>query len=209
MLDVATKLFAEKGFKAVSIREIAHKCGVTLSSLYHHFGNKWALYIQAHLQEFGKSSTRLEAAIRIGDDSVQRLASFTTELCRVLSEPSPLFKLVARHWLENDPEIVKALARATVPEQFREVRATIRAIAPERNPTATGLAIYSLVHGLITLRQFEDSLPWKSGISRQPQAMAEFVLSSLLPEIDWKGVLRIPKSSRAQRPAPPAPSPPS
>jgi AcrR family transcriptional regulator len=194
MLDTATRLFADKGFKAVSIREIAHRCGVTLSSLYHYFGNKRTLYIQAHMREFGKSSTRLEAAITQGDNCEQRLGSFTIELCRVLSEPGPLFKLVARHWLEGDAEVVKSLARATVPTQFREVRAAIGNVSPERNATATALSIYSMVHGLITLRQFEESLPWKSGISRQPELMADFVLSSLLPEINWRVVLKIPKA---------------
>ena len=201
LLDVATKLFAAKGYKAVSTREIAHRCGVTLSSLYHHFGDKRALYIKAHLQEFGKSSARLEAAIKRGTQGESRLASFTVELCRVLSEPGPLFKLVARHWLEGDPEVVRSLARATVPEQFRDVRAAIRKVAPQRDATATALAIYSLVHGLITLRPFEDSLPWNSGISRRPEAMADFVLSSLLPEINWQPVMKEVGAKRTAAPA--------
>jgi TetR/AcrR family transcriptional regulator len=198
MLIIATQLFAELGFKAVSVRQIAHKCGLTLSSLYHHFGNKRSLYIQAHLKEFEKSSARLEAAIANGETAEQRLGSFTIELCRIFSEPGPLFKLLARHWLEGDPDVVRDLAQATVPAQFRQVRATIGAITPGRNPTATALSIYALVHGLVTLRQFEDSLPWNSGISRQPEATAGFVLESLIPEIDWKAALRLPRGRNAK-----------
>ena len=198
MLEVAARLFASKGFKAVSTREIARTCGVTMSGLYHHFGSKRGLYVRAHMQEFGRSSARLEAAIRTGATAEERLASFAVELCRVLSEPGPLFKMVARHWLEGDPDIVRYLAQATVPAQFGQVRGAITAIAPERSATAIALGIYSLVHGLITLRPFEDSLPWRSGISREPEAMAAFVLTSLLPEIDWKEPLALAGNRRAQ-----------
>jgi TetR/AcrR family transcriptional regulator len=188
MLQVATALFSKNGYAAVSIREIADRSGVTLSSLYHHFGDKRGLYLQVYLTEFGKSSARLEAAIGTGAAPAERLFSFTCELCRVLSEPGPLFKLVARHWLDGDADVVRRLAQATVPEQYRRVRDEIQHISANRNATATALAIYSLVHGLVTLRPFEDSLPWKSGVSRSPVPMAEFALSSLLPEIDWRRI---------------------
>jgi TetR/AcrR family transcriptional regulator len=190
MLDAATDLFSRKGYRAVSIREIAQRSGVTLSSLYHHFGDKRSLYVAAHLKEFGKSSSRLEAAVARGATPQQRLLSFTTELCCVLSEPGPLFKLVARHWIEGDPDVVRSLAQATVPEQFRGARAAVRSIAPKRDATAMTLSIYAMVHGHITLRSFADSITTKSGISRVPEQMAEFVLNLLLPEVDWRRVRR-------------------
>jgi AcrR family transcriptional regulator len=186
MLEMAAALFSQNGYAAVSIREIADRSGVTLSSLYHHFGDKRGLYLQVYLMEFGKSSARLEAAIAAGTSPAERLFSFTSELCCVLSEPGPLFKLVARHWLEVDADVVRQLAQATVPVQYKQVRDVIQHISPKRNPTATALAIYALVHGLVTLRPFEDSLPWKSGVSRSSVPMAEFALGSLLPEVDWK-----------------------
>jgi AcrR family transcriptional regulator len=190
MLEVATELFAEVGYSAASIRDIADRSGVTLSSLYHHFGDKRSLYLRVYLKAFGKSSARLEAAVKSGATAEQHLLFFTTELCQVLSEPGPLFKLVARHWLDADSEAVTFLARETVPEQYRLVREAIRIIAPERNPTATALAIYALVHGLVTLRPFENSLPWKTGIKRRAQPMALFALTSLLPEVNWEQVAR-------------------
>jgi TetR/AcrR family transcriptional regulator len=188
MLAVSAALFADRGYAAVSIRDIARRSGVTLSSLYHHFGDKRGLYAQVHLDQFGQSSARLEAALRLaaGDDT--RLLSFVIELCRVLAEPGPLYKLVTRHWLEADPEVVRSLARATVPVQFGEVVRAIGAVAPSRDPKAMAVAIYALVYGLITLRMFEDSLTRRPAVSRTPVSLAEFALASLLPEVDWKAV---------------------
>ncbi|MET0657291.1 MAG: TetR/AcrR family transcriptional regulator [Steroidobacteraceae bacterium] len=185
MLSVAAELFAAKGYADVSIRDIAEQSGVTLSSLYHYFGDKRGLYLQVHLQELNKSSSRLEAAVAQGETPEEHLFAFTTELCRVLSEPGPLFKLVARHWLDASADVVTYLAQATVPEQYKRVREVIQQISPDRNPTATALAIYALVHGLVTLRPFEESLPWKSGIARSAAPMAEFALTTLMPEVNW------------------------
>lgn len=185
MLSVAAELFAARGYADVSIRDIAEQSGVTLSSLYHYFGDKRGLYLQVHLQQLSRSSSRLEAAVAQGETPEQHLFSFTTELCQVLSEPGPLFKLVARHWLDASADAVTYLAQATAPEQYKRVREVIQQISPDRNPTATTLAIYALVHGLVTLRPFEESLPWKSGISRSAVPMAEFALTSLMPEVNW------------------------
>jgi AcrR family transcriptional regulator len=44
LLDVGRKLFAEKGFEAVSVEEIAAKAGVSKPVVYEHFGGKEGLY---------------------------------------------------------------------------------------------------------------------------------------------------------------------
>jgi AcrR family transcriptional regulator len=202
MLTVATELFAQKGYRAVSIRTIARRSGVTLSGLYYHFGDKKTLYVQAHLSEFQKSSRRLERALSASGGSQAQLLSFTTELCRVLSEPGPLFKLVARHWIEGDEDVIRSLARATVPVQFRQVVRAMREIVPPRQAQAMTMALYSLVHGLVTLRPFEDSLTQRPAVTRRSEPMAEFALSRLLPEINWKHVrVRLRHAQSAARTA--------
>lgn len=46
LIEVATKLFQQKGYKGVGLNEIIQTCGVTKGALYHHFPNgKEALLI--------------------------------------------------------------------------------------------------------------------------------------------------------------------
>ncbi len=73
LLAVATALFSRKGYDAVGIRDIASEAGITLSSLYHHFGDKRQLYIAVHLREFTRSSARLEAAAQRGGSAAERI----------------------------------------------------------------------------------------------------------------------------------------
>ena len=44
LLDVARKLFAEKGFDGTSIEEIAHRANVSKPVVYEHFGGKEGIY---------------------------------------------------------------------------------------------------------------------------------------------------------------------
>jgi len=45
ILDVAKQLFAEKGFDAVSINQIAQQAGVSKANVFHHFTSKDGLYL--------------------------------------------------------------------------------------------------------------------------------------------------------------------
>lgn len=46
IIEAAGQLFAEKGFKAVTVREIASAADTHLSALNYHFKNKEALYVE-------------------------------------------------------------------------------------------------------------------------------------------------------------------
>ncbi len=65
IIEVAKRLFAEKGFHGVSIDEIVKQVGVSPSILYRHFSSKEALY-EAVLHEF--SATRESYVETVVDD---------------------------------------------------------------------------------------------------------------------------------------------
>ena len=44
LLDVARALFAEKGYDAVSVEEIAHRANISKPVVYEHFGGKEGIY---------------------------------------------------------------------------------------------------------------------------------------------------------------------
>jgi AcrR family transcriptional regulator len=46
ILKKSHKLFADKGFNGVSVREIAKECGVNIAAINYHFKNKENLYIE-------------------------------------------------------------------------------------------------------------------------------------------------------------------
>jgi AcrR family transcriptional regulator len=40
ILEASLDLFAAKGFRGTSIRDIANAVGISISNIYHYFGNK-------------------------------------------------------------------------------------------------------------------------------------------------------------------------
>jgi AcrR family transcriptional regulator len=63
MLDVAARLFAERGFSTVSMDEIAERVGVTKPMLYLYFGSKEGLFVSCIVRLGEPLAERLERAV--------------------------------------------------------------------------------------------------------------------------------------------------
>jgi TetR/AcrR family transcriptional regulator, repressor for neighboring sulfatase len=62
VIDAATRLFAERGPAAVSLRDVAAAAHVTLSQIYRHIGNKQALLAAVLAAEVGSDPSEPDAA---------------------------------------------------------------------------------------------------------------------------------------------------
>jgi AcrR family transcriptional regulator len=63
LLDVARSLFAEKGFDAASVEEIAHRANVSKPVVYEHFGGKEGIYAVVVDREMSALLSRMTAAL--------------------------------------------------------------------------------------------------------------------------------------------------
>lgn len=75
LIAVARSLFAEKGFDATSIEEVAARAKVSKPVVYEHFGGKEGLYAVIVDRELGTISSTITAALESSDSS-----SMTVEL---------------------------------------------------------------------------------------------------------------------------------
>ncbi len=77
--EAALKLFAARGFAAVSMREIAGEVGVQAAALYNHFPNKQALLadlMRAHMEELLAAWDKEQRQGEAPDAALQRFARF-------------------------------------------------------------------------------------------------------------------------------------
>ncbi len=65
ILDVSLDLFSQKGFSAVSIRDICKSVGIKESSVYYHFKNKQSIFNEL-LQRFETTATDLMCQLEQG-----------------------------------------------------------------------------------------------------------------------------------------------
>ena len=99
LLDVGRALFAEKGFEATSIEEIAARAGVSKPVVYEHFGGKEGLYAVVVDREMSDLLNRLTEALSAAHPRMlvekAALALLTyieeqTDGFRILSRDSPV-----------------------------------------------------------------------------------------------------------------------
>jgi AcrR family transcriptional regulator len=103
LLDIAARLFAERGFKNTTVRDIADAAGILSGSLYHHFDSKEAmvdelldsfqtgLWKEYDAIEASDRSPRekLEAVVRVSFDAIDQhhseVAIFQTDAAHLAS----------------------------------------------------------------------------------------------------------------------------
>ena len=76
ILDVATTLFAEKGFGSTSVREVVEAAGVTKPTLYYYFANKEALFLELVNLHMNGLDELIRASLAGEGTSQERLRRF-------------------------------------------------------------------------------------------------------------------------------------
>jgi len=75
ILNAAVELFAERGYHATSMREIAQKVGVVAAAIYNHFPGKDAIFVELGNRYFDAIYPALQAARNSDGDAATRLAA--------------------------------------------------------------------------------------------------------------------------------------
>lgn len=73
LIEVATRLFATRGYDDTSIEAVLAETGVSRGSLYHHFPGKEALFLAVLEAEGARLGTQMVAAIEGATDQIDML----------------------------------------------------------------------------------------------------------------------------------------
>src|SRR3989441_10711870 len=129
LLEAAGEVFAERGFRDATIREICERAKANVAAAHYHFGDKEELY--AAVFDYARSCAvaQFEAQKSPGVSAEERLRAFVRAvLTRFFDEGRPAWfgKLVAREMIEP----TKALD-SLINEQIRPNSERLKAIARE------------------------------------------------------------------------------
>jgi AcrR family transcriptional regulator len=106
ILEVAARLFAEKGFEATTVRQIADAADLTSGSLFHHYVSKREMLVK--VVEEGTLRTQRTVAERLADltDPEQRLRELVATHLASLHQDTwrPFMIVSATEWLSLTPE---------------------------------------------------------------------------------------------------------
>lgn len=147
ILASARRLFAERGFEATSIDEIAGAAGVAKGAVYHHFNSKEALFasvlegVQAEL-----ASAPVPEAARAARDPVEQIAGGVLRYLLAASQPP-----VRRILLIDGPAVIGWLRWREIDDRFfgAGVRAAMRRLVGEDAPPREVEALSHLLMGAV------------------------------------------------------------
>jgi AcrR family transcriptional regulator len=110
ILESALAVFADRGYHASSIDDIAREGGVSKALIYEHFDSKQKLYEELLEQHAGELFERLGTAMdEAGDTGAARLASGLDAFYRFVEEHRVAWRMLFRE--ASDPEMVAVLER--------------------------------------------------------------------------------------------------
>jgi AcrR family transcriptional regulator len=110
ILESALAVFADRGYHASSIDDIAREGGVSKALIYEHFSSKQQLYAELLEQHAGELFERLAAAMdQAANTAAARLATGLDAFYRFVEEHRVAWRMLFRE--ANDPEMVAVLER--------------------------------------------------------------------------------------------------
>ncbi|WP_075619118.1 TetR/AcrR family transcriptional regulator [Paenisporosarcina indica] len=85
MVDIATKLFQQKGYKGAGLNEILKACNITKGALYHHFPNGKEELLIACLQSLNEAiTTDIESIFRQHSSTLEAMHATIEKLIMIL-----------------------------------------------------------------------------------------------------------------------------
>jgi AcrR family transcriptional regulator len=135
LLDAAERLFADYGFKGVSVRSIVEKAGVNLGAIPYYFGTKENLFKEVFYRRAVPLQAEREALLR-GLQAARRRPTIEDVLWALL-EPAfraargneAFRRLLGRASMDPTPEVSKLLAEIYTPD-FTVVPKHLRTVCP-------------------------------------------------------------------------------
>ncbi len=185
ILSEATKLFAARGYAAISIRDIAGACGIGIPSIYHFFGDKDSLYVSCCDQLFGEVEATLCGSFKEGASSHDHIRDFTIALCKALLKNHDFRRLSQMEVLQDEHRSIEEITAPHFMSPFKLLVKDIAALIGEEGTTERAVLINALAYGQIQLQRIAQIAGTDVTHGGSPERLAEYVLNVALPGHDW------------------------
>ena len=109
ILEIAARLFAVKGYRGTSMRDIGEQAGVLGGSLYHHIKSKDALFVELHNAALDAAAVRIAEAVSAEASPWERLEAAAATLLEIQLDPDSLTLPMMNDFREVPPSVRQQL----------------------------------------------------------------------------------------------------
>tara|TARA_R110001599_G_C12273572_1_gene661767 strand:+ start:275 stop:919 length:645 start_codon:yes stop_codon:yes gene_type:complete len=194
ILNAAIPLFSLSGFSGVSMRHVASAVGVSIATIYHHFPDKETLYLRCIEEAFASKalglaevlpneSTVLDAAEdknAVQYTKAEQLERFIYRFTCLMSEDSHFRRLFQRELLDADEARLRILARDVFQNQFKDMLALAKKLAPESDPHLTVISMVGLILFHLETTPLRSLMPGGLPEHNDPEVISKHVTHLLL-----------------------------
>ncbi len=192
ILEAALALFAERGYEATTMRDVAREAGASLGLAYRYFASKEEFALALYMRLAEESEAWARDRLGKGTMAERFEAAMLAKLDQVSPHRGPLVALLTRALDPNSPISALGESTAAVREKmggvFFEVVRGASDAPGEKQARELGNVLYSL-HLAILLYWFHDKTP-EASATRELVGSARETLRYLRP------ALRLPPMSR-------------
>ena len=159
ILAAAARLFAEKAYEDVNIRDVGKAAKVGSPTIYHFFRSKKGLYQAAVLELYSKRAEHMAARLLKTGSARQRFLSFVTAHLESIAQDRIFFQLVQRELLNNDDDFKKLVAETVLWNSYSYLQDIFRETKfGPNNPTMPAI-VMSILLGYFQIMRFQRHLP--------------------------------------------------
>lgn len=203
LLDAAERLFIERGYAAVSTRDLAEEAGVNLAAIQYHFGSKAKLFVEAvrrimSRKEHTSPFATLEGPHGSPHEAAVCFARFVALFLKELAAPTgpDVCRIIFREAFgetEQEPEIRNEIISSMVEGLHRpsleRLVGVLRAISPDVPTPEVELHAQSIIAQCTFYRTHEPFLCLLSSCSiasaTEQQRIARHIARMTLLALSW------------------------
>lgn len=180
ILEMAARLYADLGYSAVSMRDVASMVGVTPANLYHHFRGKDELIREALAHVFADKTASLEILLNTDQDADEKLEAFVHWFVHLLTEDRIFFRLLVRELIDGDAERLEYLSKTVLQRPFALVRSLAHTrVRDSDDDFLVAVSIIGVVLGHVQLGAIVQHLPGGRSAHLDPDVIVRHVFAAL------------------------------
>lgn len=130
ILQQAALLFSERGYDALTLRDIAQACDIKAPSLYNHFKDKQTLYRAVLKHVFSRKAPEILDILKSDEPAETQLRQFIHAACHSMAEDSTFRNLFQRELLGTNPEYLQYLSQEVMAETCQTLQGILEKLAP-------------------------------------------------------------------------------
>lgn len=160
IIKCAAELFAESGYKGVSMREISSAAGISKASIYYYFSSKEDLYLSLIIRDMEQLVKDLEVIASAQEEPLVLLRRFIKYYVDFSHKRGPIIKLAFRELVGMGERLDELL-----PDIMTRMQRSLQDILVRGNwgigqPEMAACAIFGMAH-ILTLHD-EQRTAWNS-----------------------------------------------